>query len=90
MSIVGPRPHAVAQNELYRKLIDGYMIRHKVKPGITGWAQVNGLRGETETVDKMQKRVEYDLDYLRNWSVSLDLWIMVKTLITIWKDRNAY
>jgi putative colanic acid biosynthesis UDP-glucose lipid carrier transferase len=90
MSIVGPRPHAVAQNELYRKLIDGYMIRHKVKPGITGWAQVNGLRGETETVDKMQKRVEYDLDYLRNWSVSLDLWIMVKTLITMWKDRNAY
>ena len=66
------------------------MIRHKVKPGITGWAQVNGLRGATETVDKMQKRVEYDLDYLRNWSVSLDLWIMVKTLITIWKDRNAY
>jgi putative colanic acid biosynthesis UDP-glucose lipid carrier transferase len=90
MSIVGPRPHAVAQNELYRKLIDGYMIRHKVKPGITGWAQVNGLRGATETVDKMQKRVEYDLDYLRNWSVSLDLWIMVKTLITMWKDRNAY
>jgi len=90
MSIVGPRPHAVAQNELYRKLIDGYMIRHKVKPGITGWAQVNGLRGETEIVDKMQKRVEYDLDYLRNWSVSLDLWIMVKTLITIWKGKNAY
>ena len=90
MSIVGPRPHAVAHNELYRKVIDGYMIRHKVKPGITGWAQVNGFRGETETVDKMQKRVECDLDYLRNWSVSLDLWIMVKTLITIWKGRNAY
>jgi putative colanic acid biosynthesis UDP-glucose lipid carrier transferase len=90
MSIVGPRPHAVAHNEQYRKLIDGYMIRHKVKPGITGWAQVNGFRGETETVDKMRKRVEHDLDYLRNWSVSLDLWIMVKTFITVWKDRNAY
>jgi putative colanic acid biosynthesis UDP-glucose lipid carrier transferase len=90
MSIVGPRPHAVAHNEQYRRLIDGYMIRHKVKPGITGWAQVNGFRGETETVDKMQKRVEYDLDYLRNWSVSLDMWIMVKTLIRVWKDRNAY
>ena len=90
MSIVGPRPHAVAHNEQYRKLIDGYMIRHKVKPGITGWAQVNGFRGETETVDKMRKRVEHDLDYLRNWSVSLDLWIMFKTLITLWNDRNAY
>jgi len=90
MSIVGPRPHAVAHNEQYRKLIDGYMIRHKVKPGITGWAQVNGFRGETETVEKMRKRVEHDLDYLRNWSVSLDLWIMVKTLITLWKDRNVY
>jgi putative colanic acid biosynthesis UDP-glucose lipid carrier transferase len=90
MSIVGPRPHAVAHNEQYRKLIDGYMIRHKVKPGITGWAQVNGFRGETETVDKMRKRIEYDLDYMRNWSVSLDMWIMVKTLITVWKDRNAY
>ena len=90
MSIVGPRPHAVAHNEQYRKLIDGYMIRHKVKPGITGWAQVNGFRGETKTVEKMRKRVEHDLDYLRNWSVSLDLWIMVKTLITLWNDRNAY
>ncbi len=90
MSIVGPRPHAVAHNEQYRKLIDGYMIRHKVKPGNTGWAQVNGFRGETETVDKMRKRIEYDLDYLRNWSVSLDLWIMVKTIFTVLKDRNAY
>src|SRR6201999_4089388 len=60
MSIVGPRPHAVAHNEMYRKLIKGYMLRHKVKPGITGWAQVNGLRGETETLDKMQARIEYD------------------------------
>jgi putative colanic acid biosysnthesis UDP-glucose lipid carrier transferase len=65
MSIVGPRPHAVAHNEMYRKVIKGYMIRHKVKPGITGWAQVNGLRGETDTVDKMEARIEYDLDYLR-------------------------
>ena len=90
MSIVGPRPHAVAHNEQYRKLIDGYMIRHKVKPGITGWAQVHGFRGETETVDKMEKRIEFDLDYLRNWSVSLDMWIMVKTVFTVWKGRNAY
>ena len=75
---------------MYRKLINGYMIRHKVKPGITGWAQVNGFRGETETVEKMQKRIEFDLDYLRNWSVSLDAWIMVKTIITVIKDRNAY
>src|ERR1044072_8241076 len=67
MSLVGPRPHAVAHNEEYRRLIEGYMLRHKVRPGITGWAQVNGLRGETNTVDKMQRRVEYDLDYLRNW-----------------------
>ena len=90
MSIVGPRPHAIAHNEQYRKLIDGYMIRHKVKPGITGWAQVNGFRGETETVEKMRKRIECDLDYLRNWSVSLDMWIMAKTIITVVKDRNAY
>jgi hypothetical protein len=66
MSIVGPRPHAVAHNEQYRKLIKGYMLRHKAKPGITGWAQVNGLRGETETLDKMEARIRYDLDY---WSV---------------------
>ena len=69
MSIVGPRPHAVAHNEQYRQLIKAYMVRHKVKPGITGWAQVNGHRGETDTIDKMQARVEYDLEYLRNWSL---------------------
>jgi len=80
MSIVGPRPHAVAHNELYRKLIPGYMLRHKVKPGITGWAQVNGLRGETETVEKMAARVQYDLNYMRNWSLSLDLMIIAKTV----------
>ena len=90
MSIVGPRPHAVAHNEQYRKLIKRYMLRHKVKPGITGWAQVNGYRGETETVEKMQSRVAYDLDYIRNWSVSLDVWIMMRTFGVVFRDRNAY
>jgi putative colanic acid biosysnthesis UDP-glucose lipid carrier transferase len=90
MSLVGPRPHAVSHNEEYRKIIAGYMLRHKVRPGITGWAQVNGLRGETETVEKMQRRVEYDLDYLRNWSLRLDLNIMVRTALLVWRDRNAY
>ena len=90
MSIVGPRPHAVAHNELYRKLIKGYMLRHKVKPGITGWAQVNGLRGETETLDKMQARIELDLDYLRNWSLALDLWIIVRTIKVVLRRDNAY
>jgi len=90
MSIVGPRPHAVAHNELYRTLIKGYMIRHKVKPGITGWAQVNGYRGETNTLDKMQGRINYDLDYLRNWSLKLDLIIIAKTVLVIFKDNAAY
>jgi putative colanic acid biosynthesis UDP-glucose lipid carrier transferase len=90
MSIVGPRPHAVAHNELYRKLIKGYMQRHKVRPGITGWAQVNGLRGETETLDKMKARVDYDLDYLRNWSVGLDLQIIARTLWVVLKGNNAH
>jgi len=90
MSIVGPRPHAVAHNEAYRKLISGYMLRHKVKPGITGWAQINGLRGETDTVEKMRRRVDLDLEYLNNWSASLDLWIVVKTAASIWRHREAY
>jgi putative colanic acid biosynthesis UDP-glucose lipid carrier transferase len=90
MSLVGPRPHAVNQNEEYRKIIDGYMLRHKVRPGITGWAQVNGLRGETRTVEKMRQRVEYDLDYLRNWSLSLDLHILLRTALVVLRDRNAY
>lgn len=90
MSIVGPRPHAVAHNELYRKLIKGYMVRHKVKPGITGWAQVNGFRGETDTLDKMQGRIDYDLDYLRNWSLQLDLHIILKTVRLVSKDQQAY
>jgi putative colanic acid biosynthesis UDP-glucose lipid carrier transferase len=91
MSIVGPRPHAVAHNEMYRKLIKSYMIRHKVRPGITGWAQVNGLRGETETVEKMKARIEYDLDYLRNWSLRLDLAIIWKTIFVVFrKPESAY
>ncbi|UXY14638.1 undecaprenyl-phosphate glucose phosphotransferase [Chitiniphilus purpureus] len=90
MSIVGPRPHANAHNEMYRKLIRGYMIRHKVKPGITGWAQVNGYRGETDTIDKMQKRIEFDLEYLRNWSLWLDLKIVLQTAFSTLRDKNAY
>jgi putative colanic acid biosynthesis UDP-glucose lipid carrier transferase len=90
MSVVGPRPHAVAHNELYRKLIRGYMIRHKVRPGITGFAQVNGYRGETDTVEKMKARIEYDLAYLRNWSLVLDLQIVLKTVVTVLKKQNAY
>ena len=90
MSVVGPRPHAVAHNEMYRKLIRGYMIRHKVKPGITGLAQVNGLRGETDTVDKMKARIDYDLAYLRNWSLLLDLQIILKTVVVVLGKQNAY
>ncbi|WP_397535598.1 undecaprenyl-phosphate glucose phosphotransferase [Roseateles sp.] len=90
MSIVGPRPHAVAHNEQYRQLIKAYMVRHKVKPGITGWAQVNGLRGETDTLEKMKARVEYDLEYLRNWSLALDLQIIARTARLVLFDRNAY
>jgi putative colanic acid biosysnthesis UDP-glucose lipid carrier transferase len=90
MSIVGPRPHAIAHNEMYRKLIRGYMIRHKVKPGITGLAQINGFRGETETIEKMKGRVDYDLDYLRRWSLKLDLHVILKTFIVVVTGRNAY
>ena len=89
MSIVGPRPHAVVHNELYRKLIKGYMIRHKVKPGVTGWAQVNGLRGETETLEKMQARIEHDIDYLRYWSPRLDIYIILRTLWVIIKGQDS-
>ncbi|ABR89465.1 capsular polysaccharide biosynthesis glycosyltransferase [Janthinobacterium sp. Marseille] len=90
MSIVGPRPHAVAHNELYRKQIKGYMLRHKVRPGITGWAQVNGLRGETDTLDKMEARIAYDLDYLKRWSLALDLWIILRTFKVVLTRDNAY
>ena len=90
MSVVGPRPHAVAHNEIYRKLIRGYMIRHKVRPGITGLAQVMGWRGETQTVEKMKGRIEHDLQYLRSWSLLLDLQIILKTVVVVLARQNAY
>lgn len=90
MSIVGPRPHALAHNELYKDSVDTYMQRHRVKPGITGWAQVNGWRGETDTLAKMQKRVEYDLYYINNWSLRFDLKIILLTLFKGFTNRNAY
>jgi putative colanic acid biosynthesis UDP-glucose lipid carrier transferase len=90
MSIVGPRPHAIAHNEFYRTRIKGYMVRHKVRPGITGWAQVNGLRGETETLEKMKKRIEFDLEYLRRWSLAFDLMIIFLTIKIVLKKENAY
>lgn len=90
MSLVGPRPHAVAHNELYRKLIKGYMLRHKVLPGITGLAQVNGLRGETRTVEEMEARVRYDLEYLRSWSLGLDIEILARTAVRVLHDSQAF
>lgn len=90
MSIVGPRPHAVAHNEEYRKLIHGYMLRHKVKPGITGLAQVKGWRGETDTMEKMEMRVKYDLEYFNNWSLWLDLKIIAMTVFSGMRGKNAY
>lgn len=90
MSIVGPRPHAVAHNDQYKVLVDDYMLRHRVKPGITGWAQINGYRGETDTLDKMQKRVEYDLYYIEHWSVWLDLKIIALTVFKGFVNKNAY
>ncbi|MCL4151663.1 UNVERIFIED_CONTAM: hypothetical protein GTU68_031720 [Idotea baltica] len=90
MSIVGPRPHAVAHNEEYRQKIQGYMLRHKVKPGITGLAQINGFRGETDTLDKMEGRVRYDLRYIQTWSLSLDLKIIFLTIFKGFKHDNAY
>lgn len=90
MSLVGPRPHAVAHNEEYRKLISGYMVRHKVTPGITGLAQVNGCRGETSTLDDMRRRVQYDLEYLRHWCWLLDIKILLRTLVLLVHDKRAY
>lgn len=90
MSIVGPRPHAVAHNEQYRSLIPGYMLRHMIKPGITGWAQVNGWRGETNTIYKMRKRIEFDLEYMREWSLWLDIKIIILTIFRAFRDKNAY
>ncbi len=90
MSVVGPRPHAVAHNEEYRKQVAYYMLRHKVKPGITGWAQINGWRGETDTLEKMEMRVKYDLDYIRNWSLLFDISIVFQTVFKGFVNKNAY
>jgi putative colanic acid biosysnthesis UDP-glucose lipid carrier transferase len=90
MSLVGPRPHPITLTEHYAKIIDGYHARGRVKPGITGWAQVNGLRGETDTVAKMLKRVQFDLFYIENWSLLLDLKILLKTMFVGFVHRNAY
>jgi putative colanic acid biosynthesis UDP-glucose lipid carrier transferase len=90
MSIIGPRPHAISHNESYRGLVKGYMIRHKIKPGLSGWAQIHGFRGETETLDKMEGSIRYDLDYLRNFSFSLDIYIIYKTVMLVISGKNAY
>ena len=90
MSLVGPRPHAISHNEFYRKQIKGYMVRHKVKPGITGWAQVNGYRGETDTIDKMRHRIEHDIYYINHWSPALDLKIILVTFFKIFDQKAAY
>ena len=90
MSLVGPRPHASRQNEQFANLIDGYLARHRVKPGITGWAQVHGLRGEVDTLAKMQERVRYDLFYIENWSLQLDLRIILRTFLVGFSHPNAY
>jgi putative colanic acid biosynthesis UDP-glucose lipid carrier transferase len=90
MSIVGPRPHAVEHNEFYKHQIERYMLRHRVKPGITGWAQINGCRGETNTIDKMKQRIEYDLFYIENWSVFFDIKIIAITILRGFISKNAY
>jgi putative colanic acid biosynthesis UDP-glucose lipid carrier transferase len=90
MSVIGPRPHAVTHNEEYRQLIKGYMLRHKVKPGISGWAQINGWRGETDTLEKMKKRVEFDMEYIQNWTLWFDLKIVFFTLFRGFVGKNAY
>jgi putative colanic acid biosynthesis UDP-glucose lipid carrier transferase len=90
MSVVGPRPHAVAHNELYRSQIKSYMVRHKVRPGITGWAQVHGFRGETQSLELMKARVRLDLDYLRHWSLALDLAIIARTVRLVFRDSAAF
>ena len=89
MSLVGPRPHAIAHNELYSKKINAYLARHRMKPGITGLAQVKGFRGETDTDEKMEQRVKYDLEYINNWSVWMDIKILLKTPISLFQ-YNAY
>ncbi len=89
MAIVGPRPHAVEHNEQYKLLVDRYMARHKIKPGITGWAQVNGFRGETDTLEKMQKRIDFDLHYIENWSLWFDLRIIGMTIGEVIRPRTV-
>ena len=93
LSLVGPRPHATqakAAEALYEKVVDGYFARHKVKPGITGWAQVNGWRGETDTREKIEQRVKHDLEYIDRWSLAFDLFIIAKTPFSLLKSENAY
>ncbi len=90
MSLVGPRPHAIAHDEIYSRVIEAYSARHLVKPGITGWAQVNGARGATPTSQDMQRRVEYDLYYIGNWSLMLDIRILYRTIWCMFHDPNAY
>jgi exopolysaccharide biosynthesis polyprenyl glycosylphosphotransferase len=93
LSLVGPRPHALqakAANRLYHEVVDGYFARHKVKPGITGWAQINGWRGETDTAEKLEQRVAHDLYYIENWSLLLDAYILFKTPFALLKTENAY
>lgn len=93
LSLVGPRPHAVnahTHDRLWEEVVDGYFARHKVKPGVTGWAQINGLRGEVDTREKIQARVEHDLHYIENWSVLFDLSILVLTPFRILNQENAY
>ncbi len=90
MSLIGPRPHAAAHNEKYGRLINGYLARHRMKPGITGWAQVNGWRGETETTEQMRRRLEYDLLYIANWSLLLDIKILLMTIPVVIRGTNAY
>jgi putative colanic acid biosynthesis UDP-glucose lipid carrier transferase len=90
MSIVGPRPHALQHNDIYKDKIDLYMLRHRVKPGITGWAQIHGFRGETDTLDKMEERIEFDLYYIRHWSFWMDVRIIIWTALKGWTGNNAY
>jgi len=93
LSLVGPRPHAVTahtENKLWNEVVDGYFARHKVKPGVTGWAQINGWRGEVDTPEKLRRRVEYDLDYIERWSVLFDLYILARTPIALLKTESAY
>jgi exopolysaccharide biosynthesis polyprenyl glycosylphosphotransferase len=90
MSVVGPRPHALEHDELYQKIVSGYLQRYRIKPGITGWAQVHGLRGETDRVEKMERRVEHDLYYLHHWSFALDMRIVAATIVKGLMHSNAY